>query len=283
MITEPAAVARKEPSGPYWIWPLRLPAADRRRIDRWCVSAAASTAGSRWIAAAAVAGVLPLLLCYACGWGGHRMVSAVLLFPAYVSLVRQDRQRAGFATVLVCFALHSATAITLTLLDPAGAADVLTGGAAYWEKNFHWIRTGLDPEYQLVNWLPAHARQLLGMAVYGFTSLGLIPLDQGLYEIDLMSFYVGRLLRVSRHAWVAVLAGWHFWAILRGVAYTRIVFEVSSLSLSRLTGVPLSSPPRRRRRWLVGLTLLVLDGLGKYLALEPVRALLSANLLAPWR
>jgi hypothetical protein len=207
MIADPAAAPHKAGSGPYWIWPLRLAAADRRRIDRWCQAASALTAGSRWIAAAAVAGVLPLLLAYAFGWSGHRMVSAVLLFPAYVSLVRQDRQRAGFATVLICFVLHSATAITLTLLDPVGAADLLTGGAAYWEKNFHWIRTGLDPEYQVVNWLPAHARQLLGMSVYAFTSFGLIPLDQGLYEIDLMNFYVGRLLRVSRHAWVAVLAG----------------------------------------------------------------------------
>jgi|GEM_PF-1076453 len=285
MSTEPAPSAvpssgetRAALTGPYWIWPLRVPAADRLRLDRWCAAGAVLTSGSRWIAAAAVAGVLPLLLAYAFGWSGHRLISAALLFPAYVSLVRGDRQRAGFATVLVCFALHSATAIALTFFDPAGAAGVLSGGEGYWEKNIHWIRTGLDPEYLVIHWLPAHARQLVGMSVYAFTSLGLIPLAQGLYEIDLMNFYVGRLLRISDHASIALFAGWHFWSILRGVAYTRIVFEVSSLSLSRLTGVQLSSAPRRRRRWLVGLTLLVLDGLGKYFALEPVRLLLSANL-----
>ena len=264
----------------YWIWPLRLSAAQRRQIALWSAAGAPWTAGFRWVGLAAAASVLPLLLAYPFGWSGHRFVSALLLFTIFVSLVRADRQREGFALVLVAYACHSATAILLTWLDAAGAAPLFADGAAYWEKNERWIRTGIDPEYQVANWLPAHLQQLLGMSIYGFTSLGLIPLAQGIYEIDLMNFYVGRLLAVSRNPFVALFVGWHFWAILRGVAYTRIVFEVSSLSLSRMTGIELSTRPRRRRRWLVGLACLGLDGLGKLLALEPVRLLLYANLLS---
>lgn len=284
MIVDEAPLAdRAAPSpsaGRYWIWPLRVPAAERRRIARWTAAGEALTSGSRWLIVAAVAGVLPLLLAWPFGWSGHRFVSAALLFPVFVSLVRADRQREGFATVLVSYACHSIAAIALTFLDPASAAPLLADGAAYWEKNERWIRTGIDPEYQVINWLPAHAQQLAGMAIYGFTSLGLIPLAQGMYEIDLMNFYVGRLLQVSDSAFVALFVGWHFWAILRGVAYTRIVFEVSSLSLSRMTGIELSTRERRRRRWIVGLACLGLDGLGKLLALEPVRLVLYANLIS---
>lgn len=267
------------PAGPYWIWPLRIPAAQRRLIARWSTAGASLTSGYRWLGLAAAAGVLPLLLAYPFGWSGHRFVSALLLFPLFVALVRADRQREGFALVLASYACHSIAAISLTWLDAAGAAPLLADGPAYWEKNYRWIRTGTDPEYQVINWLPAHLQQLAGMAIYGFTSLGLIPLAQGMYEIDLMNFYVGRLLRLSDNPFVALFVGWHFWAILRGVAYTRIVFEVSSLSLSRMTGIELSTRPRRRRRWLVGLACLSLDGLGKLLALEPVRLVLYAHLI----
>ena len=284
MVSEPVPLpAGAAPTPPaWWIWPIRLSAARREQIALWSAAGASSswTAGFRWVGLAVAASVLPLLLAYPFGWSGHRFVSALLLFPIFVSLVRADRQREGFALVLVSYACHSATAILLTWLDPAGTAPLLADGAAYWEKNERWIRTGIDPEYQVANWLPAHLQQLLGMSIYGFTSLGLIPLAQGIYEIDLMNFYVGRLLAVSRNPFVTLFVGWHFWSILRGVAYTRIVFEVSSLSLSRMTGIPLSTRPRRRRRWLVGLACLGLDGLGKLLALEPVRLLLYANLIS---
>lgn len=274
-----SAGAAPTPSA-WWIWPLRFSAARREQIAQWSAAGASWTAGFRWVGLAAAASVLPLLLAWPFGWSGHRFVSALLLFPLFVALVRADRQKEGFALVLVAYACHSATAILLTWLDPAGTAPLLADGAAYWEKNERWIRTGIDPEYQVANWLPAHLQQLLGMSIYGFTSLGLIPLAQGIYEIDLMNFYVGRLLAVSENPFVTLFVGWHFWAILRGVAYTRIVFEVSSLSLSRMTGIPLSTRPRRRRRWLVGLACLGLDGLGKLLALEPVRLLLYANLIS---
>jgi hypothetical protein len=67
--------------------------------------------------------------------------------------------------------------------------------------------------------------------------------------------------------------------VLRGVAYTRIVFEVSSYSLEKLTGVVLSTPRRRRLRWTTGLVLLSLDGLLKFLFLGAVREVLQSNLI----
>jgi hypothetical protein len=77
---------------------------------------------------------------------------------------------------------------------------------------------------------------------------------------------------------VALAVGWHPWSLCRGLGYLFVTFEVANLSLGRLAGVPLSTPARRWRRWAAGITLLLLDGLLKFLLLEPVRRTLAANL-----
>ncbi len=232
-----------------------------------------------WLFGAVFAGIVPLLAFWGLRLPGQNLATAAFLFPFFLALIATDRQRAGFGVVLVAFTLHSLAAILLAAWDPGGAALALADGPSYWEKNIAWIRTGVDPEYALVNWLPAHARQLLGMVVFAGTSFGLIPLAQGLYELDLMNFYVGRLAVASASVTLALAVGWHVWAILRGVAYSRIVYEAASFSLEKLTGRSLSTAVRRRRRWAVGLTLLSLDCLLKFTLLEPVRRVLSANLL----
>jgi hypothetical protein len=116
------------------------------------------------------------------------------------------------------------------------------------------------------------------MVAFTYTSLGLIPFWQGLYEVDLMNFYVGRLVAGSQSPALALAVGWHPWSLCRGAGYLVLTYEVASLSLARLVGERLSTPGARRKRWLVGLGLLVLDGGIKFLCLEPVRQVLAGNL-----
>jgi hypothetical protein len=243
------------------------------------VLAAVAPLGHFWLGGAVFAGLVPLLAFWGLRIPGQNLATAAILFPFFLALVAKDRQRAGFAIVLVAFVVHSLTAILLSACDPVGAGAALADGPSYWEKNITWIRTGIDPEYAVSNWLPAHGRQLAGMVVFAFTSFGLIPLAQGLYELDLMNFYVGRLAVASTSVPVALAVGWHSWAILRGVAYSRIVYEATSFSLEKITRRELSTAARRRRRWIVGLSLLSLDCLLKFTLLEPVRRVLGANLL----
>jgi hypothetical protein len=129
-------------------------------------------------------------------------------------------------------------------------------------------------------WIPAHLLDAAGMAFYGVTSLGLVPLARGFYQIDLMNCYVGHLLDVSRSGPIALLVGWHVWSILRGVAYTRLCFEATSQGLQWMTGTALSTRPRRLRRWAVAAGLLVVDGLLKWLLLDDVRRVLADNLIS---
>jgi hypothetical protein len=221
---------------------------------------------------------VPLAVTYGLHWPGQQAFTAALVFLPFLALVREDRQWAAAGWVGLAFAAHSVLAIGLAAADPEGVRELMPGAAAYWQKQEAWIRTGRDPEYELANWLPAHVQLFGAMALFSYTSLGFIPLLQGVHEVDLMNYYVGRLAAVSSSGTAAVLVGWHLWSVLRGVAFTFLVFEVASWSLARLCGRSVTTGRRRVGRWAVGLGFLVADGLVKYLALGAVRDQLFRNL-----
>jgi hypothetical protein len=173
---------------------------------------------------------------------------------------------------------HSAFAIALSASDPARAAAVLPGCESYWLRTWQWVVTGEDQEYRWVNWLPAHALLLAVVPLGAYTSFGAVPFANGIEQVDLMNYYVGRLIGMSESPTLAVLLGWHPWSVLRGLAYMVLVFEIASLSLERLTGRAFSTRRRRVRRWICGLALVLLDGAVK-LSLAPIiRDQLFANL-----
>src|SRR5262249_10273726 len=134
-------------------------------------------------------------------------------------------------------------------------------------------------EYDPGWWLPAHVQLLAGMVLFCYTSLGLIPLWQGLYEVDLMNFYVGRLIAHSHAPGLALAVGWPPWSLGRGVGYLFLTYEVTAWSFTGLTGAPPSRPSGRRWRWGLGLAFLGLDVLLKAFFLEDVRRLLAGNLI----
>jgi hypothetical protein len=231
-----------------------------------------------WLVLGVLIGVGPVLVDYQVGLSGHRLVTGLLLAPLLLAAVSRDWQGRGMVVLGLAFAAHSAVTIYLAARDPAGLALVCPGGADYWERSRAWIMTGVSEEYDLGWWLPAHF-QLLGVMFLGtYSSLGLIPLWQGFYEVDLMNYYVGQLLaQAHTPGWELALA-WHPWSLCRGVGYLFLTYEIASLSLARLTGTPLSSAGRRCRRWGIGLGFLVLDGVLKYVCLEPIRQILSGYL-----
>lgn len=193
--------------------------------------------------------------------------------------MREDRTGKGVATIGVAFLAHCLLAISLTATYPEASAACLPDGAAYWESSRTWITSGHDPEYEPRNWVPAHLQLLVVMIAFSYLSLGLAPFTQGFYQVDLMNYYVGRLVAGSSSGGVAMGLGWHTWSVMRGLCYTVLVFEVASWSFSRLTGRELSTPTRRRWRWGIALGFFLLDCLLKYFMLEPVRGQLEANLI----
>ncbi|MDB5306505.1 MAG: hypothetical protein JWO38_707 [Gemmataceae bacterium] len=265
--------------GPVWVWPWRPGGQVGRVVLRWAGAADPLTFGRWWPAAAAAVGAVPILLGYAAGSALHQPATAVLITPLFLACLARDRLGRAVGVVALVFGAHSAVAIVLSARDPAGAAAVLPGSEAYWQRTWLWVSTGEDLEYRWAEWLPAHALLLLVVPLGAYTSFGTVPLATGLEQVDLMNYYVGRLAAVSESPAGAVLFGWHPWSVLRGLAYTVLVFEVASWSLERLSGRPLSTRRRRARRWVCGIGLALLDGAAKF-ALSPViRDQLFANLL----
>lgn len=231
-----------------------------------------------WWVAAAAAGMLPLLACAPFGASAHQIVSAFALTPLLLGAARIDRSARGVAALLLAYAAHTATAITLSFHAPDLAGPCMPGGEEYWAKQLVWIRTGEDPEYVLANWVPAHF-QLFGVVVaLSYLSLGAMPLIRGFYEVDLMNYYVGRLLAASDDSWWPLFVGWHPWSVMRGICYSLLIYEVTSLSLSRLTGRELSTTRKRHARWIGAAGFFAADCVVKYVTLDVVRGTLAAHL-----
>lgn len=262
-----------------WLWPIRIsPPLQRQTLRAARRLAARLGRWPGWLLAGLLIGGLPCFGEYVSGWPGARLITAVLLTPVLVAAVVEDALGRGVAAIAAALAVHSALVIALAAQQPDAIPAGLADADAYWRESHTWITTGVSREYELSWWLPAHAQGLGGVTLFTYLSLGLTTFWQGLYEMDLMNFYVGQLVARSESPGLALLLGWHPWSVCRGIGYLFITFEVASLSCQRLTGTPLSTQGRRRARWLAGLTLLGLDCVLKFVLLEPIRLALAANL-----
>jgi hypothetical protein len=271
------AVGGEAPRRLCWVWPFRHQRSTGDGLYRLAGLAAPLVAGWRWPFVAVAVGVLPLALGYLLGTSAHQPLTALLLGPLFWACVRDDRQGKALGVVGLVVGSHSLAAIALAATDPTASA-ILPGSEEYGRQTLHWVRTGEDPEYEPAYWVPVHLGLLAGVVLLAYTSLGVLPLLHGLRQVDLMNFYVGRLIAESQSPWVALAAGWHPWSVLRGLSYACLVYEITSLSLERLTGRTLSTPRRRMLRWGVGLSLAVADAGMKVLTLPLIRSILHANL-----
>jgi hypothetical protein len=264
---------------PGWLGPLRL----RERTARNLLAGARALADRLgpwpvWLLAGVVLGTAPVLFDYALGACTYRQATGLLLIPLLVAAAAREWPGRGLTLLAATFAAHSLLVIALAAHDPARLSVVCAGGEDYWQRSRAWITTGVSEEYDLAWWVPAHCQLLAAMALLTYVSLGLVPVWQGLYEVDLMNFYVGRLLADSDAPGPGLVLGWHPWSVCRGIGYLLLTYEVVSLSLSRLTGERLCTAAARRRRWALGLLFLLADGLVKFFCLEPVRQVLHNHL-----
>lgn len=230
-----------------------------------------------WIVWSALAGALPLLLAWPLGVWWHQLVAGVVVWALFLPAVVKDDTARGVGVLAVGFAAHCATAIALSAVYGAAVSGLFPDADAYWAQQQVWIRTGVDPEYVVANWGPAHFQLLAAMVVFAALSLGLTPLVQGMHEVDLMNYYVGNLVQGSTSTSTALLLGWHPWSVMRGLCYLFLTFEVASAVLSWWSGTSLSTTTRRRWRWALGLCFFSLDGLLKLFLLPGVRDALQAN------
>lgn len=237
-----------------------------------------STTWLRLLITAAVLGVVPIAIAFWAGRPWHQPLTALLLAPVLWSCAQRNDWRRGMALLGLVFLSHSAVAISLAYSFPATAAEAIPDGPDYWGKQWIWITTGTDPEYELAAWIYAHLQLLIGTTLFSFTSLGTVTLHQGLYEVDLMNYYNAQLLHHSRQGWWALLLGWHIWSLLRGAGYVVLTYEMTSFSLQFFSDRQNSTWQHRGLRWAIACTCLAADAISKYALLEVVRIRLFENL-----
>ncbi|MFH1861878.1 MAG: hypothetical protein ABH878_03605 [bacterium] len=267
-----------DPIRRYWIWPLRFSSGTRGAVIRALDTAVPFCKNGRWIVAALIAGALPFLLSYLFSIPGHQLVSAFMLTYLCLGCLRSNSLFKGLGMIAATYLVHCLLVVLLAFSDPQGTAPLMPGASEYWDKQYSWITTGADPEYEIGNWLPAQAQLLAASVFYGYVSLGIIVFYEGFIEVDLMNYYNAQLMRCSVQELRAVQYGWHIWSILRGLGYVIITLEILSFSLQRLTRVRLSTTRLRLARLLVGLSFLGADCIVKWSTLPEVRTILFQNL-----
>lgn len=232
----------------------------------------------RWVGLSVLFGAGPVLLDFALQTRMNHAVTALFASPLLLAAVARDRTHPALSCVVLTYLLHSATMIVLAANAPERLAVVFPPGEQYWQETAHWLRTGEVGVYDVGNWVPFHLQLAAAMVLLTFVSLGFFPLWHGLHELDLMNFYVGQYLAHIQGPFPGMVLSWHPWSLCRGVGFFFLVYELTSLALSALTGERLS--PMRWRLWRLGLGIgfLLLDGVVKWTFTEPVRQVLSAGL-----
>ncbi|MFT5523533.1 MAG: hypothetical protein ACI9HK_001480 [Pirellulaceae bacterium] len=259
-------------------WPSRLRHALGVRVYRVSGWASPACRDWRWIPTAVAIGTLPLLISVLSGAAGQQLVSAVLLALCCLYFCREDQWVKGSTLITLTFCAHCGLAILLANQMPMRASRVMPDAEDYWQKQVRWIETGKDSEYELKNWVPAHAQMLAGTSLLSFTSFGTITFYEGFHQVDLMNYYNAQLINRSVSGRRSLMMGWHLWSMLRGVGYVFLTFEVISLSLQLLSQIAISTRQNRIIRWSLGLTFVFADCLVKYNMLGYVRNQLFDNL-----
>src|SRR5262245_46382974 len=176
---------RRQERAPAWLGPIRVPTR-LAVLLRQSAEGLATQLGPWpvWLLVGALAGALPLALDYLLGWSQTRWTTPLLVSPLLLAAVSRGAAGRGIGTLAAAFAAHSTLAVVLAIHAPNDLARACAGGADYWERSHTWIVTGVSREYDLGWWMPAHAQLLAVMVLFCYTSLGLIPLWEGLYEVD---------------------------------------------------------------------------------------------------
>lgn len=231
-----------------------------------------------WPLYAVLIGALPLFFSFLFVLPGHAVISAVLLSLMCIGFAAKDRWCQCIFAITLAFVAHSVMAVGLSRQYPEVCAAILPGSADYWDRQQTWIKTGVNEEYKIESWLPAHIQMFFGTSFFSFTSFGAVVFHEGFVQVDMMNYYNAQLARESQSEVRAISYGWHLWSLMRGVGYLFVTFEMISLAVQLFGRLAISTWRKRVIRLGIGLGFLTLDCVIKFFAVEAVRDKLFENL-----
>jgi hypothetical protein len=185
----------------------------------------------------------------------------LLSIPAYIfmlSLLIKRRRREAIAIMLLWAIILGAVMTLLSYLFPAQAAASIINGVSYRDEMFLWLKTGIGKEGTPSLFIPDHLIHLGIFILLSLASGSLLSIALGTVMVDYMAFYVGGLLPYSRNFALTFLLGWHFWSLIRILAYIILGVLLSEPLISRIFKYEFHF--REVRRYLVfALLFLIVD------------------------
>jgi hypothetical protein len=188
---------------------------------------------------AASAIVVATLASYVAGWiAGVPFLIPVLntaaSFPFMVAALRRGELRVAIARMLLWALTMAVAATLLSYARPAQTDRLFVRGEAYRTEMFAWVMTGRGAESSPRQFLPQHARDTALFAGFAVLTGGMLAMPMGAVLMNYMGHYVGALAAASRQPALAMVLGWHPWAVVRVVAFVILGVLLSLPVLSKL-------------------------------------------------
>ena len=218
------------------------------------------------------------MLSYAIGWmiGVPAVVpilNTLASFPFMVLALKRGDLRLAVARMLLWALTMGVAATLLSYARPAQTDALFLRGETYRTEMFAWVMTGRGAESSPSEFLPQHARDAAIFAALALATGGALAMPMGAALMNYMGHYVGTLAAAARHPALAMILGWHPWAVVRVISFVIIGVVLSAPLLSRITTFRVDWATGRRLLMWAGAGL-VLDVLLKALAASAWQRLL---------
>ncbi|HEV2982783.1 MAG TPA: hypothetical protein VGX46_00265 [Vicinamibacterales bacterium] len=182
------------------------------------------------------------------------ILNTVASVPFMIQALRRGDLQLAVARMLLWALTMGVCATLWSYARPAQTDALILRGEAYRVEMFAWVLTGRGAEGTPSQFIP---EQLAHAAIFTALALGtgsLLAMPMGAVLMNEMGHYVGALAAASRHPALAMILGWHPWAVIRIVSFVVIGVVLSVPVLSRVTEI--------RIDWRLARRLLLVAGVG---------------------
>jgi len=178
---------------------------------------------------------------YALGWAIGVPVLVPFLntlasFPFMVLALKRGDVRLAVARMLLWALTMGAVATLTSYARPARTEALFLRGAAYRAEMFAWVMTGRGAESSPARFVPQQLRDAAIFSGLALSTGGVLAMPMGAALMNYMGHYVGTLAAASRHPALAMLLGWHPWAVIRIASFVILGVVLSAPLLSRVFG-----------------------------------------------
>jgi len=157
-------------------------------------------------------------------------------YPFMVLALRRGRPREAVALMIVWAVAMGGCATLVAYTEPWRAGALFLRGDAYRAEMFTWVMTGHGAESTPSQFIPQQAGHAALFIVLALGTAGALAMPMGAVLMNYMGTYVGSLAAASRHPGVAMLLGWHPWAVIRVLSFVGLGVVLSAPLLSRAVG-----------------------------------------------